>query len=259
MPPASRILIVDDDSIITHLISTMLQRKGYTIAGVVARGEEAVVKAAEVNPDLIIMDVNLSGTMDGMDAAHYIFQLFHHPLIFITGETDETKLDRVKHSQPYGIIFKPFTAIEITTNVDLALSNHGNRVKSMGDFPIGEPRRMMDNTSEAIILLDRRGRVIFLNTFASWFVDLPAKDALMRHWRDVMMLINDQTGEELKDPFVEVAQQMSSSIMDTNIAMVTTTSKRRKVILSVRPVKDDHEKFLAVLASLKESTKKTYL
>ena len=259
MSPVSRILIVDDDKIITHLITTMLQNKGYSIAGVVMTGEEAVEKAAALSPDLVIMDVNLPGMMDGMDAAHYIFQLFHHPIIFITGVSEEEKLDRVKLSQPYGIIFKPFTAIELTTTVDLALYNHARREKMLGDYPAGDPRKMMDNTSEAVILLDRRGRIIFLNTFASWFVDRPAKEVLMRHWRDVMMLINDQTNEEIKDPVTEVAKQMSGMTYDSNTAMVTTTSKRRKVSLTLRPVKDDRDNFLAVLLSLRESTKRTYM
>ena len=205
------------------------------------------------------MDVNLRGSMDGMDAAHYIFQLFHLPIIFITGVTDEEKLDRVRYSQPYGIIFKPFTAIELTTTVDLALYNHARRVKLLGDFPAGEPRKLVANTSEAVILLDKRGRVIFLNTFAAWFVDLEPKSVLMRHWRDVMMLINDQTSEELKDPVTEVTMQMNGITFDSNTAMVTTTSKRRKVSLALRPVKDDGDNFLAVLLSLRDNTKKTYM
>lgn len=259
MPPSPRILIVDDDTIITHLITAMLQKKGYNVVGVVDTGEEAIGISADRSPDLIVMDVNLSGSMDGMDAAHYIFQLFHIPIIFITGISDEERLDRIKCSQPYGIIFKPFTAIEITTGVSLALYNHANRVKALGDYPVGDPKKMMDNTSEAVIILDKQGRIIFLNTFASWFTDIKAGDALMRHWRDVMMFINDQTGEELKDPVSEISRQMTATFHDSNTAMVTTTSRRRKVSLALRPVKDDHDRFLAVLISLKESARKTYM
>jgi two-component system, response regulator PdtaR len=258
MPPSPRILLVDDDTIITHLISTMLQKKGYNIVGIVATGEEAIVKSAELNPDLVIMDVNLSGAMDGMDSAHYIFQLFHYPIIFITGISDEEKLDRIKFSQPYGIIFKPFTAIEISTSVDLALYNHSNRVKSLGGFPAGDPRKLMD-ALEAVLILDKRGRIIFFNTYALWFIDIPADQVLMRHWRDVLMLINDQTDEQLKDPIDEAARQMTGIIFDANTAMVTTTSKRRKVGVSVRPIKDDHDRLIAVIMSIKEKSPKTYI
>ena len=251
-------MIVDDDTIITHLVSTMLQKKGYSIAGVVPTGEESVMKAAEVMPDLVLMDVNLSGKLDGMDAAHYIFQLFHIPIIFITGISEEEKLDRVKCSQPYGIIFKPFTAIEINTSIGLALYNHENRLKSLPAFPIGEPRKMMDNTSEAILLLDKRGRVIFLNTFAAWFVDIPPKEALMRHWRDVMMFLSDSSGEEVSDPVTEATRQMAGAIYDASISLVTTTSKRRKVSLAIRPIRDNRDRLIASMMSLKEN-KKTYM
>ena len=141
MLPILRILIVDDDPIIPHLISTMLQRKGYVIAGIVTTGEEAVIKSAELRPDLVIMDVILSGLMDGMDAAHYIFQLFHLPILFITGISEEERLERVKCSRPYGIVFKPFTAIEISTSVDLAIYNHTNRTGDTDRFLPGTRRR----------------------------------------------------------------------------------------------------------------------
>jgi two-component system, response regulator PdtaR len=255
MPPAPRILIVDDDSIITHLISTMLQKKGYNIVGIVTSGEEAIIRSAELNPDLVIMDIRLSGKLDGMDAANYIFQFFHYPIIFITGISDEEMLERAKYSQPYGIVFKPFTQVEISTNVELALYNHSNRGKQRDTYPAGDPKKTMD-ALEAIIVTDTRGRVIFFNTYAAWFVDIPKEQFLMRHWRDVLMIINDQTGEELKDPVAESARQQAGVIYDANTAMVTTTSKRRKVSVSVRPVKDDHDRLLAVMMSIKEKAPK---
>lgn len=175
------------------------------------------------------------------------FRKFAHPLYLLS------------LSQPYGIVFKPFTAIEITTLVDLALSNHAERARSLGSLPVGEPRKMMDNTSEAIIILDKRGRVILLNTFASWFVDISVKEALMRHWRDVLVFINDQTGEELKDPVTEVTRQMAGATYDSNTAIVTTTLKRRKALVSLRPIRDGHDRFLAVLVSLRENVKKVYM
>jgi hypothetical protein len=69
-----------------------------------------------------------------------------------------------------------------------------------------------------------------------------------------MMLINDKTEEQLKDPVAEAANHMSGVIYDAGTALVTTTSKRRKVKVNVRPVLDSSGKFLAVLMSIKEKT-----
>ncbi|WP_321506161.1 response regulator [uncultured Methanoregula sp.] len=256
MSQPSRILIVDDDPIITKLISIMLQKKGYHVVGVVASGEESILRAAELNPDLVIMDVSLAGEMDGLDAAHYIFQLFQYPIIFITAMSEEELFERAKYSQPYGIIFKPFTMLEISTNVDLAIYNHGNRCKTLERrHPAGDPKKIME-ALEAIFITDKRGRIIFFNPYAAWFFDIPEEQILMKHWREVFMMLNDMNDEELKDPVDEASRQMAGVNYDSNTSVVTTTSKRRKVSITVRPVKDDHERLLAVLVSIKEKKPK---
>lgn len=255
MPPNPRILIVDDDPIIPQILTLMLQKRGYTVAGVITSGEEAVLKTPGINPDLVIMDIGLSGAMDGIDAAYYLFRLFHYPILFITGTTDEKRLERAKLSHPYGIIFKPFTEIMIATSVELALCNHGDRPRTPEMYPAGDPKKIMD-MPEAIIITDRTGRIIFFNANASWYIDLPAEKILMKHWREVVMLINDKTGEQLKDPVAEATSHQNGVIYDTNTALVTTTSKRRKVRVSVRPLVDARGKVFTVLVSVREKTPK---
>ena len=250
-----RILIVEDDAIITHILTTMLQKRGYTIAGVVTTGEDAVQKAPGLSPDLVIMDISLPGAMDGIDAAYYLFRLFHYPILFITGLSDEKRLERAKLSQPYGIIFKPFTEIEIATNVELALYNHLNRPRSPELYPAGDPRKILE-MPDGIIITDRNGRIIFSNVNATWFIDLPAEKIVMKHWREVMMLINDKSGEPLKDPVAEAVSHQNGVIYDANTALVTTTSKRRKVSVSVRPLVDPRGKVFTVLVSVREKTPK---
>ena len=256
-PTPPRILIVDNDPIIPRLLSKILTEKGYVIAGIVSYGEEAVVKSGEMKPDLVIIDINLSGAMDAIDAAHFIFQLFHCPIIFIAGDSEAERLDKLKFSRPYGIIFKPFSAIQITTCVDLAIYNHTRRVGNPDRFPAGDPKKIMD-VLEAYIITDKRGRIIFFNTYAGWFIDLPPSKILMKHWRDVLMFINEATGEPLKDPVADAANQMAGVVYKANTAAVTTTSKRRKVTLAVRPVKDDHDKLMAVLMTIKEKTQTNF-
>jgi len=251
MAHSPRILIVDDDTIITHLISLMLQKKGYNIVGKISSGEEAVLKSADLNPDLVIMDIRLAGQMDGITAARYIFQLFQIPIIFITGIDDEALLDHARCSQPYGIIFKPFKDIELKTNVDLALYMHTIRKKSLGSYPFGEPEKLIE-ANEVIIVLDPKGRIIFFNPYTAWFIDLPESEILTSYWRDVLMLINDQTGDELKDPVNDVARHSSVVIHDTNTAIVTKSGKRRKVSVLVQPIMDDEGKFLVISMKIKE-------
>ena len=253
MAKIPRILIVEDDEIIANLITMMLEKKGYTTAGKTGCGEEAIRKAAELEPDLILMDINLKGQMDGVTAARYIFQLFHFPIIFLTALCDDNLLERAKYAQPYGYLLKPFTDRELTSNVQLALYNHSLKEKSQDNYPIGLPTKIME-LLDIVIMTDTKGRIIFFNPYAGRFLDLPDNKILMTHWRDVMMFINDQTDEQLDDPIPEVVKQMLVVMHDFNAAVVTRSGKRRKASINARPVKDDNNNLLGVLLHIREKT-----
>jgi len=253
MPPIPRIFIVEDDDIIANLITTMLERKGYAVVGKVGSGEEAIRMTAELEPDLVIMDINLNGQMDGVNAARFIFQLFHTPIIFLTAMYDESLLERAKGAQPLGYILKPFTDKDLGSNVELALYNHAFRKKYLDAFPVGDPKKIMA-ALDAILILDPKGKIVFFNPYTPRLLDIPEDQILMHHWRETMMLINDQTSEELKDPVPEVVKQMLVVMHEFNTAMVTRTNKSRKVSVVVRPIKDDHNELLGVLMLIKEKT-----
>ncbi len=258
MPPLPRILIVCEDPVVANLASSILLRNGYHVLGTVRGGYEPILKTALEVPDLVLIDTNITGTMDAIDAAHYLLQIFHVPVLFIAGANDGEKLNRLKYAQPCGVLFRPFTDSQILTCVGLALYTHADRRKSLGKLPLGESRTMMEAENEAVIILDKRGRVLLLNSYASWMVDLPLEKAFMRHWRDVMMFLFDTTGEEIRDPVTDATKNMAGSIYDGSISLVTTTSKRRKIVFKIRPVHDNHSRQIAVFLSLKEN-KKTYM
>jgi two-component system, response regulator PdtaR len=253
MASIPRIMIVEDDEIICNLITTMLERKGYSVIAKISSGEEAILKAAELEPDLVLMDISLSGQMDGVAAALFIFQLFHIPIVFLTALCDDSLLERAKSAQPLGYILKPFTDRELTSNVELALYNHGIRKKFLDAYPVGEPQKLMA-ILDLIFVMDTQGRIIFYNPYAARLLDIPESEILMHHWRDVMMLINDQTGEEITDPVPEVVKQMLVVTHEFNTAMVTRTSKRRKVGITVRPIKDETHELIGVFMHIKEKT-----
>ena len=255
-PP--RVLIVCEDRVIANLTASMLLKEGYRLLGTVKSGDEALIKTALNVPDLVVMDTCIAGTMDAIDAAHYIFQVFHVPVLFLAGANDGEKLNRLKYAQPYGVVFRPFTASQILTCTGLALYAHADRLPTLGTPPISDPPRMMEAESEAVILLDKRGRVLVFNNYASWMVDLPLDKAFMRHWRDVMMFVSDITGEEVKDPVTEATKNMAGSIYDASTSIVTMTSRRRRITMKIRPIHDTHNRLIAVIMSLKEN-KKTYM
>jgi PAS domain S-box-containing protein len=246
-------MIVEDDEIIRNLITTMLQRKGYSIAGESGSGEEAIVMAAEVEPDLVLMDITLSGKMDGVAAARFIYQLFRIPIVFLTAHCDDNLIERAKSAQPLGYILKPFTDKDLVSNVGLALYNHGVRKKFLDPGPVGDPKKLITSL-ELVLVMDSRGILVYFNPYAARILELPSNEILSHYWREVLMLINDQTGEEVPDPVPEVIRQKLVVIHEFNTAMVCKNGKTRKVSATIRPIKDDNNEFIGIFMYIKEKT-----
>jgi signal transduction histidine kinase/DNA-binding response OmpR family regulator len=119
-----RILVVEDESIVSLDIQVQLGRLGYTVAEAAVSGEEAVRKAAEAAPDLVLMDIRLKGEMDGIQAAEQIRERFNVPVIYLTAYSDNTTLQRAKVTEPSGYLLKPLEARELHTTIEMALYKH---------------------------------------------------------------------------------------------------------------------------------------
>lgn len=104
-----RILIVEDEAIVALSLKMELETRGYKVCGFVSSGEEAIDKARAESPDLILMDINLSGEMDGIEAAEKIVSSGDARVIFFSGNSN-LKIDtRIQRLQPLGLLNKPIT------------------------------------------------------------------------------------------------------------------------------------------------------
>ncbi|BCS35287.1 hypothetical protein TBR22_A45140 [Luteitalea sp. TBR-22] len=123
-PASARILIVEDEQIIALDLSDTLADLGHVVVGVAGRGEEAVTMARSLSPDLVLMDIHLSGDMDGVTAAETIRRGGGAPVVFITAYDDAPMVQRAKLSEPYGYLLKPFNVRELRVIIEMALFHH---------------------------------------------------------------------------------------------------------------------------------------
>jgi two-component system, response regulator PdtaR len=117
----SDVLIVDDEAIITMQLEERLSRMGYSVVGMAASGEEAVIKARSTKPDLILMDIVMPGKINGIDAAKIINEEMGIPVVFVTSYADDTIIAKAKHVRPYGYIVKPFDELGLKAAIEVAL------------------------------------------------------------------------------------------------------------------------------------------
>ena len=115
-----KLLIVEDESEVAKTLEMKLKKFGYTVVGSERSAEKGIEKAGELQPDLVLMDIELSGTMDGIQAADTIRKKYQIPSIYITAICDAKTLQRVGASIPYGYILKPFKDEELRTVIDIA-------------------------------------------------------------------------------------------------------------------------------------------
>jgi len=119
-----RILIVEDERIVAEDLMMVLSGMGYTVIGIAGTADTAIRSAREHLPDLIMMDISLAGTRDGIEAAETIRTFHDVPVIFLTAFSDEKIIERAKTALPYGYLLKPFRERELKIAIEIALYSH---------------------------------------------------------------------------------------------------------------------------------------
>jgi CheY-like chemotaxis protein len=117
-------MIVEDEWTVAEDIKISLQNLGYAISSVTSSGKEAIQKAEEDRPDLVLMDIVLQGEMDGIEAANQIRSRFNIPIVYLTAYADEKILERARITEPFGYIVKPFVNEDLKIAIEIALYKH---------------------------------------------------------------------------------------------------------------------------------------
>ena len=160
----SQIMIAEDENIVAMDIQEALTKAHYSVSAVAGSGREALRKAEETKPDLVLMDIHLKGDMDGVQAAARIHGRFGIPIIYLTAYSDDATLQRATAAQPYGYLLKPFEKESLRTTIEMALFKH----KMERDLKENQRwlSTILRSTGDAIIATDARGLVTFMNPVA---------------------------------------------------------------------------------------------
>lgn len=123
--PAS-VLVVEDEHIVALDIQTSLQRCGFSLFATCSSGEAAIqlLQESRQQPDIVLMDIHLSGPMDGIQTANHVIQNFVLPVIILTAYSDQKTITKALGASPYGYLVKPFDIRDLKTTIIIALLRH---------------------------------------------------------------------------------------------------------------------------------------
>lgn len=167
----ARILVVEDDRTVAEYLRFSLNFMGHTVVAVCGYGEDAVAGAAELCPDLVLMDINLRGKMSGVEAAGKIRESLDLPVVYLTACADDDTMQRAIVTNPFGYVLKPFKEKELRTTVEMALYRHKmeRELKERHSFV----EAIISNIQSGIIVADPDLRIMLINPYALKYLGNP--------------------------------------------------------------------------------------
>ncbi|MGA2668514.1 MAG: PAS domain S-box protein [Ignavibacteria bacterium] len=249
-PP--KILVVEDEGIIAQDIKNCLENLGYTVPEVVFTGTEAILKADELRPDLVLMDIVLKGEIDGIETAAEIRNRYNIPIVYLTAYEDDKTLKRAKLTEPLGYILKPFEERYLRSSIEMALYKHQMEKK------LKENERwlgtILRSVGDAVVVTDENGYIKFMNPVAESLSGWNFKDAFGKKLDEIFKIVNEGTKTNVENPVLKVLQDNSVIGRNNHVALISKEGVEISIDHSAAPIRDDKGKVTGVVLILNDIT-----
>ncbi len=247
-----RILVVEDESIVAIDLSHTLTTLNYSVVATVGTGAEALTVVEEESPDLVLMDIQLRGELDGIEVAEQVRNKFHIPVIFLSAYSDAKTLARAKLTEPYGYIMKSYDHNDLHSTIEMALYRHEIELK------VVQNEKLLSTTfagiSDGIFLCDSQGHVQLANLAAQKMAGIVSEDINGKHINELPITVENVFNEFLENPFEYSGHTELTTKISGRYYLVTSTG-RFPVLCTVTPMFSDNKVlsgYLFFLRNIKE-------
>ena len=232
-----RILVVEDERVVAADIEQTISRLGYSVTGTAASALEALQKAVNTEPDLVLMDIKLRGAVDGIDAAEQLQERLGIPVVYLTAYADVEILERAKKTSPLGYVLKPFDDRALRSAVEIALHKHRAQKQLMEDekWLVAAIRSI----EEAVIVTQKRGFITLVNLAAEQMTGFKKEEALGKHLDDIFTAIDGKTGALLKNPVERVLIEDAGASLGKQTLLVSKDKTKQPIQGRATPLRDE--------------------
>lgn len=249
---ATKILIVEDESVVAIDIQDSLMHLGYDVPFIVDTGLDAIKTAQEFSPDLVLMDIHLKGDMDGIEASEHIYRKLGIPIIYLTANADEATYARAKLTGPFGYLLKPFREEELHTTIGIALYKH--QVDQEKEEQEQRLTTILQSIGEAVIVSDHESKVTFINPVAEEITHWKSLEAIGEKVSTIVPILSDATLLPTTHPADNALKSLSTVVMPENILLETKGHSRIPIALTAAPLKDRKGKAMGVVTAFRDMT-----
>ncbi|MEP5763668.1 MAG: sigma 54-interacting transcriptional regulator [Halieaceae bacterium] len=183
------ILIIEDEALVARDIQSRLQQLGHRVVGLAHNPHQAIAKAEEVQPDLLLCDIHLKDEIDGIDVARAITEKLDIPVIFLTAYSDRETVARAKSIAPYGYVLKPIETPDLQIAIEMALH------KFSIEQELRQTKQLLATAlqciGDSLVFVDVSGQISALNEDAQLLFGISTEEAV---GRNCLQLLQDQAG-----------------------------------------------------------------
>jgi two-component system, cell cycle sensor histidine kinase and response regulator CckA len=254
----AQIMIVEDESIVAEDMKAMLESFGYVVPAMAFSGEEAVRKALDLHPDLVLMDIVLKGPMSGMEAVECIRAQVNIPVVYVTAYADDKTVRRAKLTEPFGYILKPFDASELQTAIEIALYKHQmeSKLKASEQWLATTLRSI----SDAVMTTDTQGRVTFMNPVAQVLTGWGLQEAIGRPVTEILQMRREGGQVLSENPVMKALKEgVNIDLAPHNLVLIARNETERPIDNSVAPIRDEHGHLSGAVVVFRDITERRRL
>ncbi|MGB0385461.1 MAG: PAS domain S-box protein [Ardenticatenaceae bacterium] len=234
----ARIIVVEDEVIIAMEIEERLASLGYDVLATLSSGEEAIVKVAQMQPDLVLMDIMLRGEINGMTAASHIRARFDIPIVYLTAYGDENTLRQAKVTEPFGYILKPFEERDLKVAIEIALYKH--RMEQQLKENQQRLVTTLNSIGEGVVAIDPNGCITFMNAVAESLAGWQEADALGKGLTEVFQIVNGKKGSAscggIQHSLKKVLSKGELITLDNHYSLIAPDGTSRALDGNVAPI-----------------------
>jgi PAS domain S-box-containing protein len=237
------VMIVEDERVVAMDLQQTLAELGYDAFAIASSAEEAIARASERCPDVVLMDIRIKGKLDGIQTAEILKRQFGAPVVYLTAHADDATIARANEHEPHGYLLKPLKTAELRSAIEVCL------YRDEMERRMSERERWFSTTlnsiADAVVSVDLAGRVTSMNTVAETLTGTKAENAIGKSAREVLRLVDSQVLQP--NEIMQVAPQRAGRHLELDETNILSASTEQRAIDHVAAVVHEGQTLGAVM------------